>query len=120
MLDRSLGGAAWMAGTSPAMTAGTQRRGQEKATRGDVDPVSVDIVSINDDVAEIYAKAKPNSLCFRGALIVASHSPLDRGGALDGVHDTCEFDQRAIAHELDDATTELRYRWIDQLSTTSL
>ncbi len=77
-------------------------------------------MSLNDDVAEIYAKAKPNSLCFRSALVVASHSPLDRGSALDSVDDTCEFDQRTVAHELHNTTTELRYRWIDQLSTASL
>jgi hypothetical protein len=65
--------------------------GKSLQTRGDVDPISIDVVSINDDVAEIYAKAKPNSLCFRGALIVASHSTLDRGRTLDGVHDACEL-----------------------------
>ena len=51
---------------------------------------------------------------------MASHSPLDRGSALDCVDDACEFDQRAVAHELDDATMELFYRGIDKFPTASL
>ena len=89
-------------------------------TRGDVDPISIDVVSINDDVAEIDANAKPNSLCFRDALIVVGHSPLDRGGALDGVDHACELNQRAVTHELDDTTMELFYRRIDQFPTAGL
>ena len=100
--------------------ANASRLGQSLQARGDVDPIAVDVVSVNDDVAEIYANAKPNSLCFRGALIVASHSPLDRGGALDGVDDARELDQRAVTHELDDAAMELFYRGIDQFPTAGL
>ena len=74
--------------------------GQCLQPRSYVDPIPLDIISVNDDVAEIHADAKPNSLCFRGALIVVSHSALDRGGALDGVYNACELNQRAVAHEL--------------------
>ena len=87
---------------------------------GYVHPVPVDVVSVNNDVAEIYAKAKLNSLCFRRALIVASRSPLDRGGALDGVYYACELDQRAVTHELDDAAMELFYSRINQFPTAGL
>ena len=100
--------------------ANASRLGQPLQARGDVDPVSVDIVSVNNDVAEIYANAKPNSLCFRGALIVASHSPLDRGRTLDGVDDACELNQRAVTHELDDAAMELFYSRINQFPTAGL
>ena len=87
--------------------ANTSGLGQSLQARGDIDPVPVDVVSVNNDVAEIYANAKLNSLCFRRALIVASRSPLDRGGALDGIDDACELNQRAVAHELDDTPMEL-------------
>ena len=100
--------------------ANASRLGQSLQARGDVDPVSIDVVSVNNDVAEIYANAKPNSLCFRRALIVASHSPLDRGGTLDGVYYACELDQRAVTHELDDAAMELFYSGINQFPTASL
>src|SRR5277367_4973767 len=83
--------------------------GQSLEARGHVHPVPIDIVSINNDVAEIHANAKPQPLCFGRALIVASHSPLDRGGTLDGVYDACELNQRAVTHELDDATMKLFY-----------
>jgi hypothetical protein len=83
------------------------RLGQRLQARGDVDPVAVDIAFVNNDIAEIHANAKLNSLCCRDALIVVGHSPLDRGGALDGVDDACELNQRAVAHELDDTPMEL-------------
>ena len=80
--------------------ANTSGLGQTLQACGYVDSVPVNIVSVNYDVAEIYANAKLNSLCFRRALIVASRSPLDRGRTLDGVYYACELDQRAVTHEL--------------------
>ena len=68
------------------------RLGQSLQARGDVDPVSIDVASINNDVSEVYADAKPELLCFGHTVISAGHAPLDRGGALDRVYDTREFD----------------------------
>jgi hypothetical protein len=99
--------------------ANTSGLGQTLQARRYVDPVPVNIVSVNYDVAEIYAKAKLNSLSLRGALIVASHSPLDRGSTLDGIDDACELNQRAVTHELDDATMEFFYRGINKFPTAS-
>ena len=94
--------------------------GQSLKARGYVHPVPIDIASIDNDVAEIYAKAKPQTSRFRNALIASRHSPLDRRRALNGINDARELNQRAVAHELDDTATELFYRRIDQLPTASL
>jgi hypothetical protein len=43
--------------------ANTSGLRQTLQARGYVDPVPVNIASVNDDVAEIYAEAKLNSPC---------------------------------------------------------
>ena len=48
-------------GAGDANTAGLGHRLQ---TRGDVHAVAIDVVSLDDDVAEIDADAKPDLLCF--------------------------------------------------------
>ena len=89
-------------------------------TRGDVHPVAIDVVSLDNDVAEIDADAKPDLLCFGRALIAVGHPALDRGGALDGIDDAGELDERAVAHELDDAAMELLDRGVDQFPAATL
>ena len=75
-------------------------------------------VPVNGDVAEIYAKAKPDSLRFREIALIDSgnHSTLDRGGASGRPSTNArEFHQSAVtARELDDATVELFYSRISQ------
>ena len=100
--------------------ANASRLGQSLETRGYVHPVPIDIAAISNDVAEVHADAKLQLLCLRGALIAAKHAPLDRRRTLDGIYDARELNQRAVAHELDDAATELFDRRIDQLPTASL
>ena len=57
---------------------------------------------------------------LRRALIVLGHSALDHGSTLDGVDDAGELDQRAIAHELDDAAMEFLDRGVDQFAAAAL
>ena len=75
-------------------------------TRGDVDAVAIDVVALDDDVAEIDADAKPDLPRFGGALIAIGHPALDHGSTLDGIDDAGELDERTVAHELDDAAME--------------
>ena len=51
--------------------ANTSGLGHRLQARGNVYPVAIDVVSLNDDVAEIDADAKPDLLCFGRALIAA-------------------------------------------------
>ena len=50
----------------------------------------------------------------------SSISALDRRGAMDGVDDAREFDEGAVAHELDRATAELLDSRVEQLPPAGL
>jgi len=86
----------------------------------DIDPVTVDVVALNDHIAKIDANAKFDALVFRHILVALGHATLDRHGAFDRVHDAGELDQRAVAHQLDDAPSMLSDGWIDELLTKCL
>src|SRR5512134_3900553 len=69
----------------------------------DVDSVSQDIITIDDDFIEVDADTELNSLGPRGASISSGHAPLDCHGAFDRRDYTRKFDQDAVAHRLNDA-----------------
>ena len=94
--------------------------GHRLQARGDVDAVAIDVVALDDDVAEIDADAKPDPLRFGRALVAIGHSALDHGSALDGIDDAGELDQRAVAHQLDHAAMEFLDRRVDQFATAAL
>ena len=54
------------------------------------------------------------------ALIAVGHPALDLGGALHGIDDAGELDQRAVADGLDDAAVMLADRRIDQFAAMRL
>ena len=74
--------------------------GQRLQARGDVDAVAVDVVALDDDVAEIDADAERDLRAGGG---LRRDRPLHREGAFDRVDDAAELDQRAVADQLDDA-----------------
>ncbi len=63
-----------------------------------------------------------NRICRASAvpLIAVGHSALDHGSTLDGIDDAGELDERAVAHELDDAAVVLLDRGVDQFATAAL
>ena len=67
----------------------------------DVDAVAENVVALDDDVAEIDADAELDGRL--GREVALAHRPLDGDGAFDRIDDAAEFDQRAVAHHLDDA-----------------
>jgi hypothetical protein len=83
-------------------------------------PIAIDIVALDDDIAEIDPNAKSNLMCFGSALVSGGHFTLDRGCTLDSIYDTREFDECTVAHEFDHTAPELFYRWIDQFTTAIL
>ena len=64
-----------------------------------VDSVAVDVVTIDDDVAEVDTDPEHDT-CRRG---FALHGALDIESAPDRVNDTAELHQRTVADQLDDA-----------------
>jgi hypothetical protein len=82
--------------------------------RGHVDAVTVDIVVVADDIANIDANTELNAALGRHIGITLNHATLDVDGATHGVHDADEFDQHPIAGGLDDPTPVLRNFGINQ------
>src|SRR5262249_36613072 len=85
-----------------------------------VDAVAVDVVALDDDVAEVDADAETDQPVVRHALVAHGHLALDVGRALHGIDDAAEFDQRAVAHQLDHAPAMLCDRGIDELAPARL
>ncbi|MEZ5864551.1 MAG: hypothetical protein R3D25_10985 [Geminicoccaceae bacterium] len=80
----------------------------------DIDPISQDVVAVDDDVAEIDADAKAQPLVFRPRL-AHRHRPLHKQRHPHRRHRRSEFDQQPVAHRLDDPPPGLRQRRVDHL-----
>ena len=81
--------------------------GQALQPRRDVDAVAVNVVALDDDVAEVDADPELGCAGPRPDRHCAGHVSLDLDRALHGVDYAGELDQRAIAHQLDDASVVL-------------
>ncbi len=69
--------------------------------RRDIDPVAEDVLAIDDDVAEIDADPELDRL-LGPRLVEGRHGALDGDRTIDRVHGAGKFNQRAVAHSLDD------------------
>lgn len=87
----------------PVGEADATRLGQGLQARRHVDAGSVDVVAVDDDVADIDTHAELDAAFGRNIGVTLGHAPLDRHRAPQGIDHAGEFDQRAVAHELDDA-----------------
>ena len=83
------------------------RPGDALDARRDVDAVAIDVVVLEDDVAEMDADAEFDAPVLRHVDIALAHPALDLGGTGDGVHHARELDQHAVAGDLDDAALML-------------
>ena len=84
--------------------------------RRDVDAIAKDILAVDDDVAYIDPDPKPDGIGFGTTGVVSPKLSLDFNSAGDGVHRACEFNECAVAHELDDTTRIGGYRRVDQIT----
>ena len=89
--------------------------GERLEPRGDVDAVAVDVVALDDHVAEIDADPELDALVLGRIGVALGHAALDRERALYGVDHARELDQGAIAHQLDDAAVAGGDLGLDQL-----
>ena len=104
------------------------RRGQADVARlyelfdpkGDVDVVAVDVVGLDDDLADI----DPDPVIQARILVLrvppAGLLGLDVDGALDGIDDTREFDQETVACLLDQPAAETTDSRLEQLAVIPL
>src|SRR4029453_9015918 len=79
-----------------------------------VDAIAVNIVAVDDDVAEVDAEAELDAMVRRHVRVASLHRVLDLDRALDGSDHAREFDQEAIASCLDDAAVVLGDLRVDQ------
>ena len=98
-----------------ARNADTAGLGEPLQTRRDVDAVAVDVVVLDDDVAEVNADPEGDATLLGNGFVTFGDAPLDVDGALDRLDDARELDQNAVAHELDDAPVMPGDRGIDEL-----
>ena len=98
-LDLALGLAVGVAGDR-----NSARLGQGLEARGDVDPVAVEVVSLDHHVAQVEADAEPDPRPFAAPGLVRADRRLPGERAGDGIHHAGELHQEAVAHELHDAS----------------
>ena len=103
-----------------ARDADAARLGQRLESRGDVHAVTVNVVILDDDVAEIDPDPEPDLPVRRHVPSALRHALLQLDRAADGVDHTGELDQRAVAHELDDAAVVLGDLRLDEVPAQGL
>ena len=96
------------------------RIGERLEPRGDVDAVAVDVVALDDHVAQVDADAELDAaVVLRGAVAVG-HAGLDGDGAAHRLDGAGEIDQQAVAGALDDAAAVRRDMGFDELAEMRL
>ena len=83
--------------------------------RRHVHAVAKDVGALGDDFAQVDADPELDAPPLLGRRVAVCHSLLDHDGTGDGVHGAAKFDQRAIAHGLNDTPAVSGHRWIEDL-----
>ncbi len=81
--------------------------GQPLETGGDVDPVAVDVLTLDDHVAQVDADAELEALVLVGLRLALGHPVLPGHRTGNRIHHAGKLDQQAVAHEFDDPPTVL-------------
>ena len=81
----------------------------------DVDTIAVNVVVLDDHVAEVDSDTENDLLILGLAGIARGHPALNLDSALHGIEDTCELDEQAVPHQLDDAALVLGDLGLDEL-----
>ena len=67
-----------------------------------VDPVAQNVISVDDDVAQVDANAEGDAAVFVDVTVAFGHALLHDNAAFDCRHDGRKFQQQSVAHGLDD------------------
>ena len=87
---------------------------------GDIHAVAIDVVAIDDDVADIDADPELYPTVFGAARIAFANLLLDLDRAGDSVHGARELHQRAVAHEFERPARMGRDQGIDEVAPQCL
>jgi len=89
--------------------------GQGLDPRGDVDAVAIEVIALDDYVAEVDADAQLDAVVRREPLIPLGHRLLHLDRAAHRIDDAGKFHQQAVAGGLDDAAVVLGDLRIEEL-----
>jgi hypothetical protein len=70
---------------------------------GNIDAVAVDVLALDDHVAEVNADAKMHAARLGQRLVASRDVPLDLDGALHGLDNARELGEQIVARRVDDA-----------------
>jgi hypothetical protein len=90
--------------------------GQSFKPRCDIDPVSMNVAAINDNVPDVDAHPEPNQALVGNSRLVFSHKPLNFGRTANRINDACELHEQPIPHRFDNAAAVFLDFGIDQLA----
>jgi hypothetical protein len=90
--------------------------GQDLDPRGDVDTVAIEVVALDDHIAEIDADAQLNAALRRDARVPLGHRLLHLERAAHRIDDAGKFHQHTVAGSLDDAAMVLGDFGINELA----
>ncbi len=94
--------------------------GQRLDPCGDVDAVAIEVVALDDHVAEIDADAQFDAVVRRDTGVPLGHRLLHRDGTAHRIDDAGKFHQQAVAGGLDDAAPVLGDLRIEKLAAQRL
>src|SRR5262249_40455941 len=97
-----------------ARNANSARFGYSLKACSDIHAIAVNIVIVDDDVAEVYANPKFDSLLDADPSIPLGHPTLHINGASNRVNHGRKFDQHAVSGCLDDPAPMFFDTWIDE------
>ncbi|MFT7594378.1 MAG: hypothetical protein ACI8R4_001698 [Paracoccaceae bacterium] len=75
----------------------TTRRGQGLCPGGNIDPVAINVIVLDNNLAQVDPDAQVDPILSR----LPGHGVLNFYRALDSGCNTCEFNKRTIPHQLD-------------------
>src|SRR5215468_9637248 len=82
--------------------------GQLLQARRDVNGVAVAVAVLDNHIADVQADSDVDALVDWKRAVPLGHAALEDGGALHGIHYARELSEKAVSHQLKDATVMLR------------
>jgi hypothetical protein len=86
---------------------------------GDIDPIAIDVISLNDNIAEVDPDAEGDVLVGPKVRVPLADALLNPDRAAHSLDDTGELRQEAVAGFLDEGRAMCRGRSLDQIAIQS-
>jgi hypothetical protein len=84
-------------------------------TSRNVNAIAIEIITVNDNVSDVNADPKRDTLVVASIEICCGHRPLELDSRVERIDDAGELNQRAITNQLDEPTAVASQSWFKQL-----